>query len=420
MEHGYTIPIIDISKDTFRQTVIDREKDVYIGHPTTVLLEDGKTMLVVYPKNHGNGAIMYQRSYDGGLTWSGRLPVPESWASSLEVPTIYRTVDKYKKKRLIMFSGMKPIRMAYSEDDGLTWSELEPIFKMGGIVAMGDIEPLGDGRYVAMFHDDGRFASDNITSKTVVYRTGSGTDVRTKVAHQHKDENGEWGEEQANWQKVVERPGDNWVKCHEMFWDKSNGTGNFYLYQTISEDGGLTWGEPEVIAHHDAAHLCEPAIIRSPDGKQLTVLLRENSRTHNGFRITSDDNAKTWGEPVELPGALTGDRHTSKYLPDGRLFISFRDTTLESPTRGDWVAWVGTYDDIMNGREGQYRVRIMKNHNGLDCAYPGVEVLPDGTIVTTTYGHWTEGELPYVVSVRLRIEELDEKFARGEFFKANE
>ena len=45
MEHGYTTPIIDISKETFRQTIIDREKDVYLGHPTTVLLEDGKTML---------------------------------------------------------------------------------------------------------------------------------------------------------------------------------------------------------------------------------------------------------------------------------------------------------------------------------------------------------------------------------------
>lgn len=42
----------------------------------------------------------------------------------------------------------------------------------------------------------------------------------------------------------------------------------------------------------------------------------------------------------------------------------------------------------------------MKNHHGDDCAYPGLELLPDGTFVTTTYGHWTAGEPPYVVSVR--------------------
>jgi hypothetical protein len=49
----------------------------------------------------------------------------------------------------------------------------------------------------------------------------------------------------------------------------------------------------------------------------------------------------------------------------------------------------------------------MDNHKGGDCAYPGVEVLPDGTIVTTTYGHWVEGEPPFIVSIRLRLEELD-------------
>lgn len=106
-------------------------------------------------------------------------------------------------------------------------------------------------------------------------------------------------------------------------------------------------------------------------------------------------------------GALTGDRHTGNYAPDGRLFISFRDTTLDSPTRGDWAAWVGTFDDIVEGREGQYRVRLMDNTQGADCAYPGVEVLPDGTFVATTYGHWAAGEEPSIMSVRLKLAELD-------------
>ena len=49
----------------------------------------------------------------------------------------------------------------------------------------------------------------------------------------------------------------------------------------------------------------------------------------------------------------------------------------------------------------------MDNNRGSDCAYPGVEVLPDGTVVTTTYGHWTKDEKAYVVSVRFKVEELD-------------
>ncbi len=349
---NYTIPTLDLSDQTHRQIIVDREKGQYLGHPTTVLLEDGKTMLIVYPKGHGRGGIVYKRSTDGGRTWSERLPTPKSWATSREVPTIHRVVDADGKKRLIMWSGLYPARLAVSENDGVKWSELKPAGDWGGIVVMGCLEELktGKGEYLALFHDDGRF----FTKKS----------KRAKPTV-------------------------------------------FTLYKTLSRDGGLTWSKPESIFARSDVHLCEPGIIRSPDGKQLCVLLRENSRRRNSFVIFSNDEGKNWTQPRELPAALTGDRHTAKYTADGRLFISFRDTTHETPTKGDWVAWVGTYEDIVQGREGQFRVRLMDNKNRWDCAYPPVEILPDDTIVTTTYGHWTAGEMPYIVSVRLKLSELD-------------
>jgi len=49
----------------------------------------------------------------------------------------------------------------------------------------------------------------------------------------------------------------------------------------------------------------------------------------------------------------------------------------------------------------------MDNRKAADCCYPGLEVLPDGTFVTTTYGHWIEGQQPFIVSVRLKLSELD-------------
>ncbi|MCA9064618.1 MAG: exo-alpha-sialidase, partial [Planctomycetaceae bacterium] len=45
---GFTIPYIDLDAQSHRQTVIDREEGQYLGHPTTVLLEDNKTILCVY------------------------------------------------------------------------------------------------------------------------------------------------------------------------------------------------------------------------------------------------------------------------------------------------------------------------------------------------------------------------------------
>ncbi len=350
---GYTLPLNDLADDTHRQVLVDREPGQYLGHPTTVLLEDNKTILTVYPKGHGQGAIVLKRSTDGGRTWSERLPVPDNWATSLEVPTIHRVIDKQGVKRLIVFSGLYPCRMAVSEDDGVTWTPLQPVGDWGGIVTMGCLERLKNGDYVALFHDDGGFF------------------------------------------RAQGKPGSL-----------------FTLYQTFSQDGGLTWSEPEAIFASDQVGLCEPGILRSPDGNQLAVLLREESRTRNGHAMFSNDEARTWTQPCELPGALTGDRHTGKYAPDGRLFISFRDMTHNSPTRGDWVGWVGRYEDIVQGREGQYRVRLMRNYQGVDCAYPGVEVLPDGTFVVTTYGHWIQGESPCIVSVRFTLQELDHAASR--------
>lgn len=358
MPPAYSIPTIDLSEEINRQVIIDREKGQYLGHPTTCLLEDGKTMLCVYPKGHGRGAIVYKRSSDGGKTWSERLNTPASWASSKEVPTLHRVIDAKGTKRIIMWSGLYPARMAVSENDGLTWSELKPAGDWGGIVVMGYVAPIQKkpGHYMAMFHDDGRFfKADGKRAATMT------------------------------------------------------------LYQTFSNDGGLKWSQPKRIYANDQIHLCEPGMVRSPDGKQMAVLLRENRRRRNSHVIFSSDEAESWSKPRELPASLTGDRHTGVYAPDGRLFISFRDTTLKSPTKGDWVAWVGTYDDLLNNREGQYRVRLMDNTKNADCAYPGVELLPDGTIVTTTYGHWEKGEAPYIVSVRLKLSELDSKAEKLEF-----
>ena len=348
---GYTLPLLDLAKQPDRQVIVDREKGQYLGHPSTVLLEDGKTILCVYPKGHGKGGIVYKKSEDGGLTWSERLPTPDNWSTSKEVPTIHRVVDAKGDKRLILWSGLYPARIAVSENDGVSWSPLKPAGDWGGIVVMGSVEKLkAPGHYLAMFHDDGRFFK--------------GIGVRAKP--------------------VV-----------------------FNLLQTLSADGGLTWSYPQTIMKRSDIHLCEPGIIRSPDGKELAALLRENSRTKNSHVIFSQDEGVSWTSPVELPGSLTGDRHTAKYGPDGRLFVSFRDTTLDSTTKGDWVAWVGDYQDIKQGKEGQYRVRLMDNKHRWDCAYPPVEVLPDGTFVTTTYGHWIEGEKPFIVSVRLKLDELD-------------
>ncbi len=228
-ESYLSIPIIDLNDEFARQVVVDREEGQYLGHPTTVLLEDGRTILTVYPKGHGRGEIVYKRSADGGQTWSERLPTPESWKTSLEVPTIFPTVGPDGEKHLIMFSGLYPARLAHSEDIGLTWSELERLAK----------------------------EKNEVNYSRIASETGQG-----------------------------------------------------------------------------------------------------------------------------------------------------------SPTEGDWAGWVGTWKDLVKGKPGKYRIRFKDNYHDWDCCYPGVELLPDGTFVVTTYGHWEKDEEPYIISVRVRMGELDAKYKK--------
>lgn len=346
---------MDLNDKTELQTIVDREPGQYLGHPTTCLLEDGKTILCVYPKGHGRGAIVYKKSTDGGLTWSDRLPTPKSWETSKETPTIHRIITPEGKKRLILWSGLYPARFSISDDDGTTWTELKPAGEWGGIVVMSSLIELRTKpiSYMALFHDDGRYFSN--TSKQ---------------------------------QKPVV----------------------FTLYKTSSSDGGSTWTAPQEIYKSSQVHLCEPGAIRSPDGKEIAILLRENSRQKNSHIMFTTDEGKSFSEPEEVQSLLNGDRHTAKYSPDGRLLVSFRKVSpagKKDEYEGDWVAWVGKYDDLKNNSEGQYLIRLKDNLKGGDCAYPGVEVLPDGTFVLVTYGHWETNQQPYILCIRFKLDQID-------------
>jgi hypothetical protein len=415
--------VVDLAADATRQVIVDREAGQYLGHVSTVLLEDRKTMLIVYPKGHGKGPIVLKRSGDGGKTWSPRLSVPESWAGSLETPTIHGLIDpKTKRKRLIVWSGLYPARLAFSENDGKTWSELKAVGDWGGIVVMGSVAALKNGDYAAWFHDDGRFFA----------KPGKATSPQISTRYTSPLE-GEVGELCEPGEELSRSPRARGIPEPPSPAPSSSGASgrgipelplavpfrlslasltptesraaSFTLYQTLSHDGGMTWEFPKAIWSGSELNLCEPGVIRSPSGKQIAILLRENRRTGRSYVMTSNDEGKTWSTPRPMSWDLTGDRHTLRYARDGRLVCVFRNMN-DDAWKGDFVAWVGSYEDMLNGAPGRYRVRLLDNQDSWDCGYPGLESLRDGTFVATTYGRWVKDEEPFIVSVRLRLGEL--------------
>ena len=346
-------PTVDLSQEEHRQIVVDKQPGQYLGHPDTVLLPDNKTMFCTYPLGHGGPAAVLKKSTDGGLTWSDRLPVPDNWKTATNCPCIHHLTDSDGIERLIVLEGNGDMRQSISTDNGETWTPFEPN-GLHCIVVPNRLIPISGGRYLAIYVDHGSRA-----------------------------------------------PGDH------------------VIMQSIMHDGGLTWEKQRLITQHADALPDEPGVIRSPNRRQIAALMREQSRAYNAMVITSDDEGQTWSECWEGAAGVTGDRHNLCYAPDGRLVIVFRDTALASPTKFNFVAWVGTYDELVNGCEGQYHVLLLRHHNNFppdrygDCGYAGLEVLPDGTFIATTYVVHKPGEKNSVISVRFTLKELDERVAKS-------
>lgn len=414
----YKIPLIDLSvkpKNTpeelgylFEYSVID-DSSAYLGHPDSVLLNNGD-ILTFYPKGHGKGAILSKISADDGVTYNKTIEnQPSSWEKSLETPTVYRLQFKNGEEKLILisanskWSGMSTpggFNSSVSLDEGKTWTEFRRFW-------------------------------DNDSKMPLIPIVAMASLTRLK-------ENGEFV--------------DKWMG---IFHDS-----HFVNYKTIltfDENGEYNWSKPEpyLSAYRDIetyAGICEVECVRSDMGMgdELCLIARCNKKRNTSLLVFSTDEGKTWSKPVEAPVSLNGERHKAEWLPDGRLFITFRsierNKKMVRKMRKDggkktwysegWIAWVGTYDDLKDGNEGQYRIKIAhtyldhQNEPSLsanaDTGYCGNVVLKDGTVVTSSYGIFSPEEKEcgkydtdkgkqkrktFIVSKRIKLDDV-EKFIK--------
>jgi len=351
-ENHSEITYLDLSTQKGRQTVVEKIPGQYLGQPNTVLLSDDKTIIVGYPEGHGHPNTILKKSTDGGYTWSDRLTTPENFIGDHYAPTLHLFRDAEGKERIIIFVVTPYIMTSISEDQGKTWTPFKPVYP--GQKYRGYAPPM------------------------------SVIQIRNQFG--------------------LPEPGHYMALYHDRF---NNQPKILSIVKIETKNGGLTWSKPVYIGHHPdfpGAQPCEPCVIRSPDRKQLLCLMRENSRKYNSLYMTSDDEGETWSDMEELPLGLTGDRHNARYAPDGRLVVTIRDIkgkwNLESRDteiaffskrkneydgryHRDFVAWVGTFNDIIHHKLGQYIVRLLDHKQpNADCGYSGLELLPDGTFVS--------------------------------------
>ncbi len=380
----YKIPLVDLSvmpentpeelKYLYNYTVVD-DHTAYLGHPDSVLLKNGD-ILTFYPKGHGKGAIISKISDNNGASYDKTIEnPPASWEKSLETPTVYRLQFKNGDEKLILVSanskwpGMTTpggFNSSISLDEGKTWTEFKRVWDKNSemplipIVAMASLTRLKENgefvdKWMGIFHDN-RF----INYKSILTF----------------DENGEY-----RWSKPVP-----YLKKYRS-------------YETY-------------------AGICEVECIRSEggNGDELCLLARCNKKRNTSLLFFSTDEGETWSKPIEAPITLNGERHKAEYTKDGRLFITFRsiernpemvdkmhaDGGMKTWYSEGWVAWVGTYEDLKSGNEGQYRIKIAHTYldhqnkpslsANADTGYCGNVVLEDGSIVTASYGIFSPEE----------------------------
>lgn len=349
-----TIKTLDISSDIHRQSVIAQGTEmIRQGHPTAVQTADN-TLYVMWTYGHGGPCGPLKKSEDGGQTWSNLLHVPENWILHSNCPAFYTLKDPNGKERIISYVSRGPagFKMYHtvSEDNGNTWSPFRQV-------------PIADDR--------GTLSAEVMPFTAIV-----------------PIENGQKLLGVTNTRRPYEGGYTN------------------ILVQSISEDGGLSWGHWRFILDLGNPYVpCEPEIIRSPDGKQLLMLIRENNRDFNSWIMTSENEGKTWSEPFQAPASVTMDRHQAKYADDGRLVIVGRDVASNSSTKGHFVAWVGSYEDLLQGKEGDYRIKLLHTHRSTE--YPSLVKLPDGTFLAINSVGYKPQENYSVVATRFKLEEID-------------
>lgn len=368
----------------------------YLGQPDMVMLDDEQTLLTVYPVGHGFGPLVMQVSEDAGESWQEKEDLPETWASSLETPTLYKLNLANETTRLILITGMPKWeqnteggwRTSISDDLGKTWSEYKHFHRHlpngadnWSIVAMASLIQLHD-------------------------KQGTPIDKWMGVYHDA-----------------------NFV--------------NYKSYLSFDEKGQEIWTKPspyldEYRAIESSHKICEVGLFRSPDQQKIIGLGRSQSHEHHSVFFYSIDEGKTWTEPAYLHEHLTGERHKAVYDPiSGRLVVTFREIAYQYDAdgqmltdqwqAGNWLAWVGSYEALVNGEPGDYRIILAKDWTnspkGGDTGYAGIVAHPDGHFIMNSYGHWDRAfseawtgpvteDLAYIIQAKFKLSTIEEQLGK--------
>ncbi|MDR0953803.1 MAG: glycoside hydrolase [Rikenellaceae bacterium] len=353
---------------------VARYADASLNFPSAVATgADGRELLTAYIKTDSTRSIEMRRSLDGGRTWENNPFTVDQDGKELHSLSLFHlgqnaapSGGRWRRRRtpaergnLALFAGGYPIQISSTYTNGKSWSNFHSVNPFGGF-RVSSLVRLHNGRLMALFDDDGRFLYPD--------EEGQGATLRKSV-----------------------------------------------IYKIYSDDGGLTWSDPEIALKHNLHGLYDAVAIYSPVRKDNELILIVSERESSSVYISSStDEGNSWSYPEKLPASIQGDRFgVATY--NRQLLLSYRDMsrTLSdgqpNPTFGDIVLWMGDRRELLRADRDGVKVRIADNYpsteamdyndrNFSDCGYVSVLPLAHRQFCIVASGRWEQDEPPFVRS----------------------
>lgn len=330
----------------------------YEAHPSTVMLPDDKTMFAFWDIQQAGPCGPAAISMDAGRTWEridDRLPKeffechdePKAWLftdpktgkSRIRVFASYGTASEYDWRGANDRPLAEAMPSVMSEDDGATWKYMPPLgADFACVVGFSGMARLSDGAYLGVFS-------------------------------RGKNPNGDGGD--------------------------------YRIMGSLTKDGGLTWEKPFVIAEKAGNKFFMPILFRSPDGKELCCLSsvwKMNSAT--AWACFSEDEGKTWSDPVQASDIIAGTEHSVGVLADGRIVIAFSKG-------GQLRGWVGPYKALRARAKEGFEAKLIHNYGG-GAGSPNLHVRKDGEIVVVAFSQFDlHRPMPGIIAMRFMADEIE-------------
>ncbi|MFN7924022.1 MAG: sialidase family protein [Bryobacteraceae bacterium] len=358
---GLVLLAIPLLAADLRHVVVLRDDTQYYITPWLTRLRNGE-LVVTAREAHVRASAqrghvdptargVLVRSKDGGETWSGKIVFDDEthrFSQTQDVPftqlrdgsllvTMYSWAvsplpyrfPDPKRAFTYTFEGLWSLS---SRDDGATWTERRPVTVKGLPPLSTRVPPvqLPDGTLVMAVYDEG-----------------------------------------------PKRSGLDWSRC----------------WAIRSNDGGLTWHSPALIAEDEnhRRNFEEPSLVRLRSGKLLTMIRITSGRSplfpdsKEGFlwQSESSDDGRTWSKPVKT--AVWGYPADVIELRDGRLLCTYGYRQKPYGVRVVLSRDGGKTWDV------DHAIVLREDGGTSDLGYPSSVELPDGRVLTV---YWINHEKP--------------------------